>query len=338
MSSSTSVSKNTWRALLLAAFIVLTGELVIRVAKPFLSGDAMHIKQIPQIARALEESQGIKILFLGNSMINNGIETDVVKREFKHLNLENAFIAKVNPDGTDLWDWHFLYKNFFLTNSIRPDIIVVGFGRDLLDDQRPANPSRLAGDFCQIRDLRDLMVSNFKNVSNTKEFILASVSLLYSKRETIRNRLIVAFVPFTREITVVIHKSKREMELKFDTRNGMPPVSYARLVKFIDMAQGNGSLVVLIAMPTSDGYIIRKELLATAEMHGAVVIDMREINYLSKKYFIDAMHLKPEGARILSHELAKRLIPVLLQKTSFLAADLLSASERPHTGLRGDFN
>ena len=83
MNSSISVSKTTRRALLVAFFIVLIGELADSLRYPFISGNAVHIKEIPQIARALRENQGIKILFLGNSMINNGIDADVLKRELE---------------------------------------------------------------------------------------------------------------------------------------------------------------------------------------------------------------------------------------------------------------
>ena len=249
MNSSISVSKTTRRVLLAALFVVLIVELAIRFAIPFISGNAVHIKEIPQIARTLRESQGVKILFLGNSMVNNGIEADIIKSELERWGFVATSITKINPDGTDLWDWHFLYKNYFLKNSIVPDIIAVGFGRDLLDDQRPANPSRLAGSFCRIQDLQDLIAFNLTDFSNIKEFLLASVSPLYANRETIRNRLFDIFMPFFREISVRIRASEWEKGTRAYTGHGKT-ITYTRLEKFLDMAKANGSSVVLIAMPT----------------------------------------------------------------------------------------
>lgn len=339
MNSSTSVSKNTRRGLLAAIIMVLIGEFAIRLAMPSLSGDAMHIRSIPQIARALEENQGIKLLFLGNSTINNGIKVDVLEKEFERLNPQRSIVtAKINPDGTDIWDWHFLYKNNFLKKSIAPDIVLVGFIRDLLDDQRPANMSRLAGDFCRINDFKELMTFDLSGLSSIKEFLMASVSTLFSNRSTIRNRLLDFIIPFFREGTSIIHKSEREMELKSGTRHVQFAISYAQLAKFIDMVKSQGNRMVLIAMPTKDGYDLHKELLATIETHEAIILDMRHVNRLSKEHFADSVHLHPEGARILSHELAKRMAPMLLRKTGFFANDLLFASERPWAVLRGDFN
>jgi hypothetical protein len=337
VNSSISVSKTTKRVLLAALFVVLVVELAIRFAVPFISGNAVHIKEIPQIARALRENQGIKILFLGNSMVNNGIEANIIKSEMERWGFVHTSITKINPDGTDLWDWYFLYKNHFFKNPIVPDIVAVGFGRDLLDDQRPANPSRLAGSFCRIQDLQDLIAFNLTDFSNIKEFLLASVSPLYANRETIRNRLFDVFMPFFREISVKIRASEWEKGTRAYTGHGKT-ITYTRLEKFLDMAKAKGSSVVLIAMPTLVKSPLRDELLMTAKKGSVSLIDLRDIRELSNTHFIDSVHLKPEGAAILSREIAKHLVPILSQQTGFSPTGLLIGSVGPQNGLRGDFN
>lgn len=338
MNLSTSVSKTTRHALLAAALVIFVGEIGIRFAMPFLSGDFMHLKKIPQMAEALERSKGPKILFLGNSTINNGIEIAVLRDEFERQGFACPLIAKINPDATDLWDWYFLYKNYFLNHTISKSILAVGFGRDWLDDQRPANPSRLAKGFARLTDLQELIAFDLTELSSIKEFLFASVFSLYCNRVNIRNRMMATFVPRFKEVTVARHGFGTQNETKVSHRNSRV-ASYMRLTKFIRMVKANGSLPVFIAMPTREKYLLSDELVMVAENYGAIILDMRNINQLSDAHFIDSVHLKPEGAAILSRELVKQLVVTTLsQHGGFSRTDSGHTSEWLTTGSRVDAN
>ncbi len=161
------------------------------------------------------------------------------------------------------------------------------------------------------------MAFNLTDFSNIKEFLLASVSPLYANRETIRNRLFDVFMPFFREISVRIRASEWEKGTRAYTGHGKA-ITYTRLEEFLDMAKAKGSSVVLIAMPTLVKSPLRDELLMTAKKGSVSLIDLRDIRELSNTHFIDSVHLKPEGAAILSREIAKLLSPYCLNKQVFL--------------------
>lgn len=312
MNSSTSVSKISKRSILTAIIMILFGEFVVRLAGPLLSGNAMHIKEIPMIAGEMAQNQGKKLLFLGNSVINNGIDIDIINAEFQRCIDGRAFATKINPDSSELLEWYFIYKNYFLRNTIVPDVVLIGFVRDWLEDHRQVNPSRLASGFCRLNNFPDLTNLGLKRPADIKEFLLASMFSLYADRETIRNRVLDSIVPFYRGVAATINRSTW-VKGKMNCTGSNEVARYKRLENFLKITKINGSQVMLIAMPTRDKYTISDELLMVAEMYGSRVIDMRNIIGLMDTHFFDSVHLIPEGAKIVSHELVGRLMPMLFQ-------------------------
>jgi hypothetical protein len=290
--------------------IVLAGEVSIRFCIPFVSGSVRHIKEIPILAEQLSESKGVRILILGNSMINNGIHVNVIRKEIEKIGGTISNVVKINPDGTDLWDWYFLYKNYFLVLPNPPDMVVVGFRSDFVEDQRRPNPSRLAANFSGILELSELIAFGMKSSGEIAEYLVASSFCLFAHREAIRNRAMDMFIPYYKDIIVKLRTAEwKAPSLALDVAKG--DHSYRRLATFISLVQSKGGMVILVALPIRNNYIIKNELLLTADEGGAVLLDLRSVRGLHQTHFIDAVHLNTAGAEILSRQLAKNLTPLL---------------------------
>lgn len=290
--------------------IVLAGEVTLRASMPIVSGTLKHIKEIPYAAEMLSKSEGMRILFLGNSMINNGIDVKIIRGELEKNSMSIINVAKINPDGTDLWDWYFLYKNNFFLQSNPPDLIVLGFRSDFVDDRRQPNPSRLAANFSGLNDLPELIDFGMTGRGEITEYLLASSICLYAHREAIRNRLMDWIVPYYRESTAKIGANawKAQSEAGGEVQG---EYSYRRLEGLLRLVRSKGGMVVLVAMPTRNKYELKKEIVLTIEKSNAVLMDLRVVRGLSEGNFIDAVHLNSAGAELLSRELAKRLTYIL---------------------------
>jgi len=310
MSSFTSDSENHWMTVVMILAIVLAAEVTLRASMPFVSGSLKHIKEIPCAAEKLSKSDGLRILFLGNSMINNGVDVKIIREKLENKSMSIINVVKINPDGTDLWDWYFLYKNYFLIQSNPPDLIVLGFRSDFVDDQRQPNPSRLAANFSGLRDLPELIDFGMTGRSEIAEYLYASSICLYAHREAIRNRLMDWMVPYYRENTSKIGtnawKAKSEAWGEVQEEH-----SYRRLESLLRLVRSKCGMVVLVAMPTRNKYALKKEILLTTEKSNAVLMDLRDVRGLSEANFIDAVHLNAAGAEVLSQELGERLTYIL---------------------------
>ena len=298
---------------MMAIVLVLAGEVAARVLLPYVSGTLRHITEIPNISKKLSESKNTSILFLGNSMINNGIDEGVIRKNIGSIAGTIPTVMKINPDGTDLWDWHFLYKNYIDSQPDTPDIIVLGFRSDFVDDHRRPNPSRLAANFTKRGDLAELIEFNMSGKDEIVEYIIASSICLYAHRDSIRNRLMNVVVPFYKENIEKINTAAWNVRAEVPGE-ATDVHSYRRLKAFVSLVKAKGGTVVLLAMPIRNKYILRDELFSTAEESGAILLDMRNIRELSPTHFIDAVHLSHAGAKILSRQLAENLTPVLMTK------------------------
>jgi hypothetical protein len=243
-------------------------------------------------------------------MINNGVDVKIIREKLENKSMSIINVVKINPDGTDLWDWYFLYKNYFLIQSNPPDLIVLGFRSDFVDDQRQPNPSRLAANFSGLRDLPELIDFGMTGRSDIAEYLYASSICLYAHREAIRNRLMDWMVPYYRENTSKIGtnawKAKSEAWGEVQEEH-----SYRRLESLLRLVRSKCGMVVLVAMPTRNKYALKKEILLTTEKSNAVLMDLRDVRGLSEANFIDAVHLNAAGAEVLSQELGERLTYIL---------------------------
>jgi hypothetical protein len=275
-----------------------------------LSGNVRHVVGIPRAAEELKRSQGTKFLVIGNSLIDNAVNRDVFTHELLTQGFNPAVVAKAIPDASNIWDWYFLYKKFFLQRNAAPAVIVNGFAWGFVADQIRPNPSRLAAFFADLGDLPELISLGMKNFGEIGEFILARISRIYAHREVIRNRLFVSLMSQYKPLT---QKLNAESLARGSVAYGRERTeTYRVLDKFSQAARGSNSRLVLVAMPVVAPYALDPQLLVTARSLGVDFLDYRQLPFLDERSFMDPIHLKPEAGT---------------EFGSYLAADL--AERRP---------
>ncbi len=286
-------------------FVVVLIEFALRSQTSNLSGNIQHIGQIPAIASRLAQ-QSNSMLFLGNSLTNNGIETSIFQARQSGLNA--AIVEKITPDATSLSDWYCVFKNNVAELDTPPRVVVLGFAWLQLSDQYPINASRLGGYFCSIADVASLSGTGLTNHNKLLDFLAGAGSHVYLSREAIRNRLLDALVPNYRSVA-------QEMNVNpgLRTKEKIEKIeyNYTTLVRFSQMARDADVNLVLVAMPVKDEYPIDPGLMETVKNHGITLLDMRHTPGLTSSMYLDQIHLNASGRRHFSLALAHALPDVL---------------------------
>lgn len=291
--------------LIISVLVIIEGTLSF--VKESLSGNIKHISSISKILDRLKGDKPTKILFLGNSLIGEALDQDYFEEEVTLNGHADLRVEKFVPDGTDLIDWYFIYKNYFIKNSTTPDIVFFGFAWEgFLSDQQNINPVRLGSFGANWLDLFELYELGLDDLGGASEFILAKLSNVFANRESIRNRVLDIFIPNYQVTTQRINDekgNKREVQ-KSKSRQ----LTFKRLQTFLEILKNNKGQVVFIAMPIVRDYNVPSAVVKKIKEAGMVYIDFRNLNTELQNKYVDSMHLNNEGSLIFSKYLADEMV------------------------------
>jgi len=288
-------------------------EGIVRISVQYLSENIRHIRHIPEIFHemaARSNHHKTSVIFMGNSLIGNAVDAEQFNKINSYPGKNSVKAYKVVPDSTNLWDWYCLTKTNSTLLQSAPNIMVVGFAWDQLEDDQDIVPSRLAGLFCELSDLPELVNMGMSKPSVIFEFIVANFSRLYSLRETIQKRLLDKIIPDYQEYTQRINMYKRR-----DLTDGDKPEyhadSYHLLSKFINRYTGLNATVVFIAMPVIKEYAIDPVLIQTIHKNGALLYDYRSMEGLNEEMYLDPIHLGDVGRAVFTSRVSDELSVIL---------------------------
>jgi hypothetical protein len=284
-------------------FLMVVFEISMRGLQSSISGDLKFLQTIPQFALDLDTAKGTTILFMGNSLVGEGIDRDLIREDLSQNGKGPMWAGKVVPDATGLADWYFIYKNLFLNKRHIPKIMVIGFAwRNALQDG--AIPStRIIHFACRFSDLSELSLFGITGPEKTSEFFLAKASFVFANHAVIRNRFLDLIIPDYRNGTRIVNEASnvpRHGQIK------APASTYVALQRFIKILRNDNVLPVFVAMPVKAPYDINPELQRILSEE-CILIDCREVSGLKNDMFVDPIHLGQSGRTILSHDLANKM-------------------------------
>ncbi len=304
MSLSTSNFRNELKVIGVVLLALLSCEIVIRTQEESLSKDVQHIRQIPAISKSLVEGDGLRVLFLGNSMLREGVKPDILKRDMAAQGIEPLHIERVYPDATALVDWYYAFKHYFVDTNRLPNTLIVCFaGRDL-EDNHPVQALRLARYYTSVSDTPSVFANDIRDFESRAEFLLADALASFANRTRVRERLLDLVIPNYRETARRINQNIQVAE---NNRSAKTPPTYHRLERLISLAQKSNVQFVLVAMPQQYTYPLDQQIQRTVEAAGMNFVDGRMVEGLNGEKYIDEMHLNSNGADVYSHALAQRL-------------------------------
>jgi len=307
--------KNKSTATLLALIVLSLAalEIIVRITAPVLSENIRHIRQIPSILHGQTDTGDAltkSVIFMGNSLIGNAVDTTQFDKKINSQWNIRIKTNKVVPDGTNIWDWYCLSKTNqeFIKSNL--SALVIGFAWDELKDYQSINPSRLAGHFCSLSDLPDLIHMGMNSPTTIIEYIIADASRLYSLREAIQKRILDKIIPDYKVYTQRLNLFNRTIPTDsiLTQHHGD---EYQLLSKLIMLYKEQNVDVVFIAMPVVDEYTIDAGLAQVIKKRGAFLYDYRGLEGLDKKMFIDPIHLGKEGSAVFSNRVSGDIYAII---------------------------
>jgi len=312
MSLSTSSSRKEWRIAAILLALLLACEVSLRLSETSLSPYLRHLHSLPQVSKDLAAAQGLRILFLGNSMIRTDLNLDVFLREINEYDtgpVKPISAVKVYIDDSHIAEWFYTFKHNFLDVGSIPDALVIGFADHQLGDNADTRPRRLARFHASLADIPAMFSNDLLTFSDRAEFLLSYISVSYALRDRVKKRLLSTLVPYYEKSAVRLNDQLWQHELGAEK----PVWTFHRLERLAALALRHHASLILVAMPKEDPYDLPRELFLKARQLGITLVDARHVQGLSPRMFADEMHMRPQGALSFSDALADYLAQPLRQ-------------------------
>ncbi len=285
--------------------VLAIGEAVLRVGGQRLSADVQHIRSIPARAERLAKADGLRILFLGNSLTREGVRLDVVQQQLDCRS--PVALERVFPDDTTILDWYYLFRNDF-EGRRAPNVLVLSYAKGQLTDATPIHSERIAGSFGGWSNAREMIGSDLDSLGDRIEYVLSSALRLFSERERVRDRVLATATPDYRSTAQRLNESERVPKSPAAIRKAE---KFSRLRRLLEACRDRRVHVVVVAMPVPGGYGIDPRFYGVLREERADFLDMRETPGLTGSDYADGYHLATRGAEIYSAALGKRLRAVV---------------------------
>jgi hypothetical protein len=299
MYSSTSSFRTEWKVIALILSVLAACELGVRVFERRMAVDV----KAPAISKRLSEAEGERVLVLGNSLVRDNVNTDILEAEMRAQGVPPVHIEKVYLMNTVINDWYYAFKHHFVDAGRLPEVLVICFSNNHLEDSTIQRPL-VARYYSSARDIPQIFADDVPDFDGRVEFLLSAGSASFTHRTGVERRILDTFIPHYRESVMRINDALTD---KASKHMGDYQPTYHRFERLLTMAQEKGIRVLLVAVPVESPYPIDPQIESTLETHKVAFIDTRTADGLSKDSYVDGMHMNSSGANVYSRLLARRL-------------------------------
>ena len=238
-------------ALIFIALEIFTRSWLFSVSKDF-----RRFRSYPARAQALVAAPGaMRVAMIGNSATDRGVDGRVVESELGastpgRPTRADLFVA----DQSRIDTWRFVFERYFAAPALHPDLVVVTFYENDLEDGNPVEIGRLAQFFTGIGDWPEVMTVNLHSLDDRVIFAASSVWATFAASDRIRERLLGALVPDFREhserVNMVIYEHEHR---RADAGAAARAPSFVALQRLVDRAAGGGRSALLRGLSDAAG-------------------------------------------------------------------------------------
>lgn len=305
-----SISSFRTEAKVIAMVLVLMAvcELGVRVFEKRLAVDA----KTPALSKRLAEAEGQRVLVFGNSLVRDNVNPDILAAGMKEQGVAPMHIERIYLMNTIINDWYYAFKHHFVDPGRLPDVLVVCFSNNHLQDSS-IQRSLVARYHSSFRDLPQIFSEDVRDFDGRIEFLFSGYSASYTHRTGVERRVLDLTIPHYRESALRINRALTAA-VKMRRGNYLQPTHH-RLERLIHLAESHGVRVILVAVPVESPYPIDPQIMNTVETAGVTFIDTRVVEGLSKESYADGMHMNSDGATHYSRFLARQLAEHLKRKS-----------------------
>ena len=292
--------------LLLVALGGLVLELSARYGVPLVYHNMRRFQAEFERAVSIRENSTqplASVLLLGNSMTFTDIDLD----QFQKALGPACDVTRWAVDDTNYFDWYFGLRRVFRAGS-RPRFVVMGTISGHLVSVK------LRGNFFAhyILDRRDVFAAATRTGSDSRsasQMLLAKSSAFYGCRDELYKRVMTMVLPhfedFARSLT-------RHMAPVKTTPAGITERVEERLKELRDLCREHGAQLIVWLPPLQQVDTYAPDILAAARQAGIPAFVPLAHDEFDQGLFRDPIHLKREGALLLTPRLAAQLRPFVL--------------------------
>lgn len=319
---------------------LLVAELSLRYLEPRLSGDVRHIQAIPNVAAKMAaDSSTVKVLWLGNSITNDGIDIGMADSLLESRLSVDVGTYVVHPDGSGIPEWYYIAKRQFLEVGVRPDVLVIPFAWNLLTDGAAVETERIGRWYLgATSDWMEFLRFEINGFEPAAGAVLANLSAAFGNRDRVRTRVLAELPGYRQTAERLSRGGNREIP---NTVRRSGSSRYSRLTRLVHAAHSYGVDVVIVAMPVRSKYDLDPELKDAIARLEIGFIDARAVSGVEPALFKDEMHLLPSGAQIVTSYVTSALTDATISGELFKSkfppekkvddAIMVSATEREVT-------
>ncbi|QDT03411.1 hypothetical protein K227x_17930 [Rubripirellula lacrimiformis] len=293
--------RQEWKVVVAVLFALIVFEGTIRKLQSKLSKDLVHQFGIQQIIDEVASADQPSGLFLGNSLIREGIDSDTFATMFPDLHL-----AKIHPDDTSVVEWRYLFDRVAASDLNAGDWVVIGYAQNQLTDDGIVRPRRLGAWYLNAENQADTLSEDVTSFAGRFELFAAKYLTSFAVAERIRSRVLAALVPMY-EVTAQRLNRVAELEESPSPTDGMRAASYVRLERLLAVAKQHRIDLSVVAIPVGEPFRLDPGLLAKLEKAGVRHIDARSVPGIGPDSFPDGYHMDPSAAKLFTEFVAQQL-------------------------------
>jgi len=319
MPSSTSSSRQELKVVLCVAASLLVVELASRAFGSRISKEIRYIRTFPRKADSLRKSKSRRILILGNSLTNCGLDLPLLKSQLPRHSRDRFHIETIAMDGTAITEWYHIFRRFFAEPKQLPNVVIVNFhpaGKDAgIADEKLVRMERLVHYF-RARDIPQVALNEVEGFGNRCRFVQSYLLASFGNRARFKRMALGA-------LGTVPHYARGERHmhrLAASRRKGgraKPPVpTYRMLGKLAGLTHRCDVQLILVAMPVSEYVPTGPALTRLVHAEGLSLLDCQRPPGLTAEGYADSSHLNEQGEQIFTRYYAERIAKELTRESS----------------------
>ena len=298
--------RQVWAAIAVAALTLATAEFAVRFVSPKISGNAAATLTLHDRGTAAAVSAETNLIVVGNSLSEKGFDPVALVSRRPDLATDRSPPFMLVVDSSDIWYWTCITHD--LPAASPPGkVLVIGFAWDSLSDQSRVDAEKIFGLVCPLELTRDIVRDSGGGIEHVLEAAAGAASWIFALHADLRHRLLGPVIPDYERQTNQINAVRGKETISGTTAPRAIARSYSALGRMIEGAVRKGYRPVFVAMPVIQTYSLDPELRPIIKAAGGMLIDMRSTSGLHPGLYEDPIHLTPDGASILTAELAARL-------------------------------
>ena len=256
MSSSTSSFKTELKVLACVGLVLLSVELVFRLAGHHLSGDLKKVRDLPAQAERMANGDGVKALMLGNSLIITGFDRKDFSDELRRQGVDPFTLSVVAFHNSDTTEWYRLFRHNFVEADSIPDAVIVSTRLEHYWDEPAAHVDRIAL-YTPISSSLDIMREDNLTAEDRMTLLQSQLFTSFARRNGTRFQVLDTLIPHYEEQTEWVHDQIYRGPVGAE---GRVDRGFSRIERLLRLAADYGVQAILVLMPTQRPMAVPDEL------------------------------------------------------------------------------